>query len=186
MDSAQQQPALPAPSAPQESNAPESSTRRDFLCAAAATALVATAGVSSTSTANAAPAISAFAGRMNSPPSFYKQRAESDYRASMRPFGGQLATPAAVPTMPPNGTAGLPLIARQGNQLRAEFIRRKASTLPGITYTLVTSSSLTGWFPVTTTPTVTSIDATWERAVYLIPLDPAATRLFAQVQVQVP
>ena len=87
------------------------------------------------------------------------------YAFNLAPNVGQLSQPTPVRTMLTGGTAGLPLIARVGNHLRAEFIRRKASTLPGISYTLVTSSSLTGWLPVTTAPTLTSVDATWERAV---------------------
>src|SRR5436189_5485486 len=86
MDSAATKADVPAP---EERAAPDSS-RREFL-RAAATSIVAAGAAGSLSSASAAPAMSTFMARMNSPPSFYKQRASQDYRESMRPFGGQLA-----------------------------------------------------------------------------------------------
>ena len=92
MDSAENR---AAPSAPEERAAASPFPgRRDFL-RTAASALVATTAIGQASSAEAAPGVAAIAGRMNSPPSFYKQRASDDYRASMRPFGGQLASSPA-------------------------------------------------------------------------------------------
>jgi hypothetical protein len=71
------------------------------------------------------------------------------------------------------GTSGLPLIAPAATEsteelsLHVEYIRRKASAYPGITYTLQLSTDLAGgpasWASATGSVNVTSIDATWER-----------------------
>ena len=69
-----------------------------------------------------------------------------------------------------NGTYGLPLInlVPSGTEsvLQIEYIRRKASTNPQISYFPEFTTSLTGaeW-EVQTAETVTSIDADWERVV---------------------
>ena len=69
------------------------------------------------------------------------------------------------------GTAGLPLITTAqgpgGPMLTIQYVRLKASTNPGVTYTPQFSSSLddgpSGWATATGTETVESIDAEWER-----------------------
>ncbi|MCX6873864.1 MAG: choice-of-anchor D domain-containing protein, partial [Verrucomicrobia bacterium] len=61
--------------------------------------------------------------------------------------------------------AGLPGETWVDGVLRIEFIRRKACTNPGITYTPQFSSSVDLWTDFTGTPVVTSIDSTWERVV---------------------
>ena len=69
-----------------------------------------------------------------------------------------------------NGTSGLPLInlipSGTESVLQIEYIRRKASTNPQISYFPEFTTSLTGaeW-EVQTAETVTSIDADWERVV---------------------
>ena len=64
------------------------------------------------------------------------------------------------------GTAGLPGAALVGGKLRIEFVRRKAATNPGITYTPQFCSGLGIWDDFTGAPvSVTSIDSTWERVV---------------------
>jgi hypothetical protein len=69
-------------------------------------------------------------------------------------------------TVEANDTAGLPGGAYTGGKLRIEFLRRKASTNPGITYTAQFGSDLSGWTDIAVgTPPGTSIDATWERVV---------------------
>jgi hypothetical protein len=69
-------------------------------------------------------------------------------------------------TVGANGTAGLPGGAYTGGVLRLEFLRRKASTNPGITYTAQFGSDLGGWTDIPAgTPAGTSIDATWERVI---------------------
>jgi hypothetical protein len=67
-------------------------------------------------------------------------------------------------TVGANGNAGLPGGAYTGGVLRIEFLRRKATTNPGITYTAQFGSDLGGWTDIPVgTPAGTSIDATWER-----------------------
>jgi len=64
------------------------------------------------------------------------------------------------------GTSGLPLIRRAGSPpvFSIQYLRRKTSTNPGVTYTPQFSSGLDGpWSGFTGTETVQSIDATWER-----------------------
>ena len=63
------------------------------------------------------------------------------------------------------GTAGLPGYQYVGGKLRVEFLRRKAGTNPGISYTPQFSSSIGTWTDFTGPVTVTSIDGTWERVV---------------------
>jgi hypothetical protein len=69
-------------------------------------------------------------------------------------------------TVGANGTAGLPGGAYTGGVLRLEFLRRKASTNPGISYTAQFGSTLGAWTDIPVgTPAGTSIDATWERVI---------------------
>jgi hypothetical protein len=71
--------------------------------------------------------------------------------------------------MTPNGIKGLPLLGRDSSHhLTLTFVRRKASTNPGITYTVLFSHSLTTAFApnfASTTSLPVSIDSTWERVV---------------------
>jgi hypothetical protein len=61
-------------------------------------------------------------------------------------------------------SAGLPAGARVGGVLRIEFLRRKASTNPGITYKPQFSSSLGGWADFTGPEIVSpAADSSWER-----------------------
>ncbi|RYD38655.1 MAG: hypothetical protein EOP87_01155 [Verrucomicrobiaceae bacterium] len=69
-----------------------------------------------------------------------------------------------------------------------EFIRRKSSSNPGITYTPQFSTDLSGsgaagWQPATATATVTSIDSIWERVVVPDHLPPGQSRRFARLLV---
>ena len=88
---------------------------------------------------------------------------------------------------PGTGTAGLPVISLTGTTaakvLRVEFLRRKGS---GLTYTPRKTASVTAgpWQTLTDMPTVTNIDATWERVVYEEPVTGA--RWFARVEVALP
>ncbi len=82
-----------------------------------------------------------------------------------------------------NAMAGLPGSAVVGGKLRLEFLRRKASTNPGITYTAQFGSNLVAWTDVPVgTPAGTSIDATWERVVVDDPTV-GATKSFGRVKV---
>jgi formylglycine-generating enzyme required for sulfatase activity len=65
------------------------------------------------------------------------------------------------------GLAGLPCgtisNGPNGKTLTIEFIRRKSSSNPGITYTVEFSSDLKNWTVADQPETVVSIDETWER-----------------------
>ncbi len=66
------------------------------------------------------------------------------------------------------GTAGLPGGAKVGGGLRLEFLRRKAGTHPGITYTPQFGSGLNAWIDFTGTESVSPLNPenpTWERVV---------------------
>jgi len=63
--------------------------------------------------------------------------------------------------------------------LRLEYLRRKASTHPGITYTAQFSSSVGSWIDFTGTESVTQLNPvspTWERVVVDDPAPGPATR----------
>ena len=79
--------------------------------------------------------------------------------------------------------AAIPLITRVGGLLRIEFLRRKATTNSGLTYEPQFSDTLLDpWSPSTATPTIISIDDTWERV--LIEDDqPGVAKRFARVKV---
>jgi len=84
-------------------------------------------------------------------------------------------------------TAGLPGIHLIGGpMIQMEFIRRKASTHPGITYTAQFGSDLTGWddYPDPIIPV--SIDETWERITVPDFSSFASLRRFARVVVSQP
>jgi len=79
-------------------------------------------------------------------------------------------------------TTGLPGIIRMNNRLHIEYIRRRASTNPGISYTPQCGSDLSGWNLLLSPETVTPIGTTdWERVEVDGPL--GETRCFARVQV---
>lgn len=86
------------------------------------------------------------------------------------------------------GTAGLPVYGRSGSGATSffhiEFIRRTGG---GLIYTPKKSTNLTTWVNLTSTPTVTSIDANWERVVHEEPYDGTTTaNLFGMVEVTLP
>ncbi|MEO5914439.1 MAG: kelch repeat-containing protein [Luteolibacter sp.] len=64
------------------------------------------------------------------------------------------------------GTAGLPLISRTDSpfEFSIQYLRRKASTNPGLNYVPQVSSDLNGaWSTFSGTETVVSVDSDWER-----------------------
>lgn len=105
-------------------------------------------------------------------------------------FNMNLNGPDAA-TLPPGGSSGLPGITAQPNGgvsvFRFEFLRRKNS---GLIYTPQKSGELanpTSWVPLTDSPTVIYIDATWERVIYEEPYDAnTIPRCFGRVQVSLP
>ncbi|HEX8680292.1 MAG TPA: chitobiase/beta-hexosaminidase C-terminal domain-containing protein, partial [Chthoniobacterales bacterium] len=86
------------------------------------------------------------------------------YAFNLAPNAGDLAKPNAT-TLATNGTAGLPRVGYDGQgRLVIEFVRRKASTDPGIAYVVETGPDLMTWTTLSlTNATVTSIDNVWER-----------------------
>jgi len=101
--------------------------------------------------------------------------------------GGGPDSRSLVPT---TGTAGLPCVFLDDSGskpvLRLEFLRRKNS---GLIYTPQQSTTLAAnaWTPMTGTPTVTDIDAVWERVDVDCPYDPAVTpACFLTVEVVLP
>lgn len=89
---------------------------------------------------------------------------------------------------PGSGTSGLPTYDTTGSGassfFRYEFIRRIGS---GLIYSPKKSSDLLNWPNLTSTPTVTPIDANWERVVHLEPFDGTIIEeLFGRVDVALP
>ena len=107
------------------------------------------------------------------------------YAFNLAPTAGSLAQPNFA-VLPANGSAGLPLItADSQGQLVISFVRRKASTAPGISYSVETGSSLSGFTALSlAAAVVTSIDETWER-VRVTDAGMGGTR-FGRVRVTVP
>ena len=88
-----------------------------------------------------------------------------------------------------NDTAGLPGGALAGAKLRLEFLRRKSSTNPGITYTPQFAYNPGGtWTDFIGIPaSVTSVDdTTWERVVVEDPSPAGAATRFARVKITQP
>jgi hypothetical protein len=86
------------------------------------------------------------------------------------------------------GRSGLPVYGTSGagaaSVFRVEFIRRTGNQLD---YRPMKSTSLVTWDPLISIPTVTPIDANWERVVHEEPFDGASiTRLFGTVEVSLP
>ena len=71
------------------------------------------------------------------------------------------STPGWLPSVTVEAPRAMP-------RLRIEYLRRKASSLPGISYEVEFGSSLEGggpdgWLPATATESVSPVDASWER-----------------------
>ncbi len=89
---------------------------------------------------------------------------------------------------PGTGSAGLPAISLAGSgptsKLIVEFLRRRNS---GLVYTPQRSATLAAFTPLTGTPSVSTIDGTWERVVVEEPLGiTSPEKLFASVKVELP
>jgi hypothetical protein len=67
--------------------------------------------------------------------------------------------------LPAGGTAGLPAAALDGaGHLQLTYVRRRASSWPGITYQVVFGNDLINWTPnPAAVESATPIDDTWER-----------------------
>ena len=106
------------------------------------------------------------------------------YAFNMAPNAGDINKPN-VSVLPENGTAGLPFIGVDGQgRLVIEFVRRKASSNPGISYTVETGAAVDDLNTLDLTgASVVAIDATWER---VTATDPATTLTrFGRVRVTV-
>lgn len=107
------------------------------------------------------------------------------YALNMAPKVGDLAVPANR-LMVVSGTAGLPRTDVNGQgQVVFSFVRRKMAVNSELTYVVEQSSNLTGWSPCAATPTVVSIDSTWERVSYVVDSSPSAT-VFLRLKIQHP
>jgi len=102
---------------------------------------------------------------------------------------GQMATVgspnAAVLTA--NGSAGLPLLGVESasDKLQLSYIRRRASSNPGITYTVEFSDALTSWrINASATESTTAIDPTFDRVTVTDSINPA--RRFVRVRITMP
>jgi alpha-tubulin suppressor-like RCC1 family protein len=86
------------------------------------------------------------------------------------------------------GTSGLPLVTVQGEgenrRLRMEYLRRKATSMPGITYEAQFSTTLDPEWTPATSESASSIDSQWERVI--VEGSPGAIRNFGRVQVSAP
>ncbi|MCU0794511.1 MAG: putative Ig domain-containing protein [Akkermansiaceae bacterium] len=100
------------------------------------------------------------------------------YAFNLAPGQGSQST-----LIPGTGTSGLPWSGKDAQgRLVIEFVRRKASSNPGITYSVETGTSLGALNPLSLTgATITSINATWERVRITDPT-PTPTR-FGRVRV---
>ncbi len=106
------------------------------------------------------------------------------YAFNLAPLAGSLNQPN-IAILPSSGDAGLPHISRTpSGQLQITYLRRKASTYPGITYTPETGSILSDFAALTATETVTSIDTNWERVT--ITDSSTASKRFGRVKVTTP
>ena len=98
------------------------------------------------------------------------------------PSGDLLTSNRSILT--PGATTGLPAITVNATpQLVIQFLRRKATTNPGITYQVETGDHPGNLDPIDLSgATIQSIDATWERVTIT---DPASgPRRFGRVSVQ--
>ena len=104
------------------------------------------------------------------------------YAFNMAPNAGNLGQPN-IGVLPANGTAGLPHISvNPQKRLVIEFVRRKADSDPGISYTVETGDDLANLQPLSLSgATVVPINAIWERVTVT---DPAGTsKRFGRVRV---
>ena len=95
-------------------------------------------------------------------------------------------SPASI--QPGVGNSGLPYIVRiitpSGPVLRYEHVRRRGATL---IYTPKKSTDLIAWIPLTSVPTISNIDALWERIIYDESLPPSESeRMFGVFEITNP
>ena len=105
------------------------------------------------------------------------------YAFNLAPAAGNLLNPA-LGTLAPGGNAGLPRITVDSTpQLTVTFVRRKASTNPGVSYHVDVTGNLQNWSALDlSTATLESIDSQWERVTITDPT--SGTGRFARVRVE--
>jgi hypothetical protein len=108
------------------------------------------------------------------------------YAFNMAPDAGDLLT-SNRSILIPGGTTGLPAITRNATpQLIIQFVRRKATINPGVTYTVEVCTDLSDpedWSSLDLSgATVESIDNTWERVTITDPT--SGPRRFGRLSVQ--
>lgn len=105
------------------------------------------------------------------------------YAFNLAPAAGNLLNPA-LGTLAPGGNAGLPRITADSTpQLTVTFVRRKASTNPGVSYHVDVTGNLQNWSALDlSTATRESIDTQWERVTITDPTP--GTGRFARVRVE--
>ena len=113
---------------------------------------------------------------------------------NIAPTAGSLAIPNARTLASPSGTtlsglSGLPHFGGtgSGSQLALTFLRRKASTGPGISYEVQASDDFTSWTPQMldgTNSDTLSIDGSWERVRFLHTPGGGLARRFFRVAVR--
>jgi predicted peptidase len=104
------------------------------------------------------------------------------FALNMARHPGDLSKPAYV--MPPDGTAGLPLI-QSGEEGTFNFVKRSGEpAATGIEYQVQVSEDLETWDPITADPEIITIDADWERVQY--PLDTHEHAEFYRLQILTP
>jgi len=105
------------------------------------------------------------------------------YAFNMAPEAGDSLAPNLTILDPVAGTTGLPAIRTDSEGLLTiTFVRRKATTLPGILYEVLTGEDLSDLQPLDLTDAIIEpIDATWERVTVT---DPATTdRRFGRLNI---
>ena len=87
----------------------------------------------------------------------------------------------------PEGDAGLPMITVDNTgKLQITYLRRKASSNPGISYSVEFSDAIVAWARnFDATETVTSLDATFERVTVTNSL-PSHSKRFSRVKITAP
>ncbi len=94
------------------------------------------------------------------------------------------------PLIAGSGVEGLPIVRRVngvgGPRLEMEYVRRKAASGAGITYTAEFGNPVGAWVPVGVPATVVSLDANWERVIVQDTAGIGLPERFGHVRVTMP
>ena len=91
------------------------------------------------------------------------------YAFNLAPNHGDLEAALTNRLLLFNGTAGLPngWLTNSPSRFVFQFLRRRAETEPGISYTPLHSTNLMTWLAPASSPLVQALDGTWERVSYI-------------------